>query len=973
MTTLLRLLGTAQLATPGGNTDLPNERASWLIAYLGSREDWVSRQEILEVFWPDADEPAARNNLRQLLHRIRKLGWADGLEANTQGVRWTQDTDVRLFRRAFARADWAEAARQHRGPFLANLRVYDLPALEAWLEDERADLQAAWRDAALGYAGNLERIGATQDALPILEELLGFDPYGEGALVAFVRAAMVTGQHERARNTFEMYRRRTREELGLEPEPTTVRLIESLLEQKTEPTPNQKTRQATQTPINLPARRTAFVGREEELALIASQLSDATCRLLTVVGPGGAGKTRFALQAAEAEWQTHPDGVFFVALAPHGPNEIPAAIAEAVGLILSGSTAPAEQVLQHLGSRQMLLVLDNFEHLLDGTGFVHDLLARAPRVRLLVTSRIPLGLSEERIMPLEGLPYPASPDLATMRRSSAVRLFVEHAARLRAGFALGPEVAPGVARICTLVEGLPLGLELAAAWVGTLSPQAIADGIEECLDFLVQDSTDRPERHRSLRAVFEHSWALLADDEQRALSRLSVFRGGFERRAANLAAGVNPRMLVTLVGKSLVRSATSGRFELLEVIRQNAAEKLDSTETHQVRAVHARYFTALAEETAPKLLGPSQAEWLSRLEVDHGNVRAALGYSLEFNPELGLRLATALQRFWGTRGHLLEGHGWFQHLRSHPDILTIPDQVRGRAAYTAGSLARTLGRLIEAQTLLEEGLGLAQATTDRALEGDVLFELGIVHRSRGRYELASDVTQAALQIQRQEGDRWGEAQSLNGLGIIHALQADKPEASRLWTQSLEIAREVGDRNSEAGTLENLGLVTNDIQKAKKLFEQSLQIKREIGNRGGMAHTLTNLGGIALDAGDATTAIKLLGEALETFAKLGQDVKAAHVLAMLAQVEAMVGRHERALSFAVVVHAVHQQHDARAVPEVLANLERLEQTARNALGVGATQQALEAGRVMGLKEAVRQALEPGETKVPAQIGTKTNAD
>ena len=969
MTTLLRLLGTAQLETPEGRTDLPNERASWLIAYLGSREDWVSREEILEVFWPDADEPAARNNLRQLLHRIRKLSWADGLETDTRGVRWTLDTDVRLFRRAFARADWAEAARLHRGPFLMNLRVYDLPALEDWLDGERDDLQAAWRDAALGYASSLERTGEAQDALPILEELLGFDPYSEGALVAFVRAAMLAGQRERARGAFEAYRRRTREELGLEPETATVRLIESLLEQTPEPVPSQ----GIHAPNNLPARRTAFIGREEELALIASQLSDASCRLLTVVGPGGAGKTRFALQAAEAEWQAHTDGVFFVALAPHGPNEIPTAIAEAIGLTLSGSKEPAEQVLGHLESRQMLLVLDNFEHLLDGANFVHDLLGAAPRVRLLVTSRTPLGLPEERIMPLEGLPYPSTLDLEAMRRSSAVRLFVEQAARLRAGFALGPETAPGIARICALVEGLPLGLELAAAWVGVLSPQAIADGIEDCLDFLTQDDAERPERHRSLRAVFEHSWALMSDAEQRALSRLSVFRGGFERRAANAVAGVSPRTLVALVGKSLVRSATSGRFELLEVVRQNAAEKLNSAEANDVRAAHAMYFTALAEETAPKLLGPSQASWLSRLEVDHSNVRAALEYCLKSNPELGLRLGTALQRFWGARGHLLEGHEWFQQLRNHPDFKAVSDQIRGKAAYTSGSLTRTLGRLIEAQSILEEGLQLAQTTADRALESDVLFELGIVERSRGRFEIATQVTQAALQIQREDGDRWGEAQSLNGLGIIHALQGDKLKAARLWTQSLGIAREVGDRNSEAGTLENLGLATSDVPKARALFEQSLQIKREIGNRGGMAHTLTNLGGIALDAGDSKTAFKLLGEALETFVQLGQEIKAAHVLAMLAQVEATVRRYERALSFSVAVRAIHQQHDARAIPEVLANLDRLEQTARKALGVRAAEQALESGRTMSFKDAVRDALEPRESNVPVQIGVETNGD
>ncbi|MGH8631367.1 MAG: ATP-binding protein, partial [Burkholderiales bacterium] len=335
---------------------------------------------------------------------------------------------------------------------------------------------------------------------------------------------------------------------------------------------------------NLPTPPTPLIGRERELAEMARLLGDPQCRLLTLAGPGGIGKTRLAIEAADHQREAFADGAHFVSLAPIRSAEfIVPAIADAIGFAFYGAEDPKAQLLNYLSGKAPLLVLDNLEHLLEGVALLAEILERGPAVKLLATSRERLNLHGEWVLDIQGLPFPDEAGSAEVEGYSAVALFVQTARRAHVDFVLAAEERPAVARICRLVEGMPLGIELAAAWVRTLSCREIAQEIERNLadprqgmDFLAASMRDVPERHRSIRAAFDHSWNLLSAEEQQVMRQLSVFRGGFRREAAEQVAGATLPLLSALVDKSLLRRTEAGRFDLHELVRQYAAAQLQA-------------------------------------------------------------------------------------------------------------------------------------------------------------------------------------------------------------------------------------------------------------------------------------------------------------------------------------------------------------------------------------------------------------
>ncbi|MCZ7546442.1 MAG: AAA family ATPase [Anaerolineae bacterium] len=376
---------------------------------------------------------------------------------------------------------------------------------------------------------------------------------------------------------------------------------------------------------SLPAQPTAFIGRSDALAEIDRRLADPACRLLTLVGPGGIGKTRLALAVAEQRLRDFPDGVHFVSLAAlSSPDAIAPAITSAFGLQLPRGGDPLHQLLAYLSDKKMLLVLDNYEHLRDGADLLVDLLEAAPGVMLLVTSREVLNLRAEWVHPVEGLHYPEEGAMDAPEGYDAVQLFVDRARRVQSGFSLAQEQA-GVQRVCRLVEGMPLALELAATWLRTLSCEAIADEIVRGNGFLATTMRDAPARHRSMRAVFDHSWRLLADEERAAFARLSVCRGGFTRAAAETVAGVSLDLLRRLGDKSLIRFNPDGaRYHVHELLRQYAAEQLEASgEDEAARVAHLRYFAAFMAARGIDIKGRRQRAGLDETEADFQNVRAA--------------------------------------------------------------------------------------------------------------------------------------------------------------------------------------------------------------------------------------------------------------------------------------------------------------------------------------------------------------
>ncbi|WP_182482758.1 tetratricopeptide repeat protein [Calidithermus roseus] len=960
MGTRVRLLGSPRLERGERVVPLPKERPLWLLSYLGAQEDWVSREELLELFWPGLEPSPARNNLRQLLHRVRQMEGVEGLEADANGVRWRAEVDVRLFRQALARGQWERALELYGGPLLEGVRVYGLPELENWLEAERQDLQTAWGDALLSQVAQTQ---PSPSVLERLERLLEHDLFNERAVQAFLHHAAALGQFERARELYAAFARRLEGEMGLEPDPATRRLLEELLRAA----PPQAAAYRAQ--HNLPTRLTTFIGREEELSLVNRRLESGE-RLITLTGPGGMGKTRLALSVAESQLGAFAEGVWFVALAPlsHSALIVPA-VAEALGLSLVGTAEPKTRLLEHLREREMLLVLDNFEHLMEGAELVLELLREAPHLRLLVTSRERLRLQAEWVLDLQGLSYPPGYGLEAVRRSSAVRLFVERANRVWPQFALTPQVAPAVLRICQLVQGMPLGLELAAAWVSAFTPQDIAEELERSLGFLDSPALDLPERHRSLRAVFEHSWRLLAPEQQQALAHLTVFRGGFDRQAALKVAGVGPPALLALADKSLLRRTPSGRFELHEVIRQQAQERAEASGVLQaIRQAHAWHYLALAEEASAHLRGPEEAHWLERLAAEHDNLRTALEWAVSRQDAiLALRLATSVHHFWYVRGHHREGRTWLERAFGLP-LNDIPPRLHAKALNALAERAKDQGDYAQALQAQQEALDLWQRLEDSAEVAGALHSLGTIVREQGNFDQALAYFEESLRLRRELDDRYGIATTLNDIGVVYGYRGQFEASRPYFEESLARKREIGDRRGIAYALGNLGQVLSELGEgaaARALTEESLAIKRELGDQQGIAVSLVNLAILALQQGDLEQAWDHLEEGLRILYALERRWSIGVVLGSFAELALRRGQFERAVRLVGAVYSLTQAMALSEPPMSPENLERYLAAGRQHLEPETFERALVEGKGMNLEQIVAYALQQSEVGARAE--------
>lgn len=634
---------------------------------------------------------------------------------------------------------------------------------------------------------------------------------------------------------------------------------------------------------NLPPEPTPFIGRRREVAAVTQLLERPGVRWLTVVGPGGAGKSRLAQHVAAQLLPDYPDGVLFVPLASvTDPDLILPTIAQTLGLAEEPGRSLPEQLQAHLSGKRLLLLLDNLEQLRDAVPML-DALLHAPGPTFLATSRAVLHLYGEYVYEVPPLSLPAQTnDPAALAASESVALFVERARAARGSFELTPANAGSVATICRRLDGLPLAIELAAARTRMLPPEALSRRLDRPLGILTGRERGRPERHQTLRATIEWSYSLLEADQRDLLARLSVFAGGCTMDAVEMVCGAEQRdpldELVPLVENSLVRQIGENepRFVMLETIREYAAEQLAPEAARVAGEAHAAYFCALCEEADAGMRGPEQKAWLERLDAEQDNLRSALSWLIAHQDgDRAVQMAGALWRFWWIKGYWTEGVRWVT------DALALPGMSpwRARAITGLANLSWAQGDLKKAELLHRQALALRRDSGDMAGVALSLNNLAVMLEQGGDFVTATELYEEALEAAREAGDPWTVAALVGNLGGVLANRGLLDRAVELGEESLRLWRELGDRNSEGRIINNLASIAlerRDLRRAAELQRESLQIYRDLGNQENIPHCLERMVRILMDAGNSRQAARLLGAARSLRDTLGQPLPPADV-------------------------------------------------------------------------------------------------
>lgn len=663
---------------------------------------------------------------------------------------------------------------------------------------------------------------------------------------------------------------------------------------------------------NLPVQPTPLIGRDQDVAAVRKRLLDDDTRLLTLVGAPGVGKTRLAIQVAAGLLDDFDDGVYFVALAPVAdPNLVAATIAQTMGVNETAGRSFTDRLKEYLRDKHMLLVLDNFEQVVTAAPLVSELLAECLWLSIVVTSRAPLRIRRERQFPVPPLALPSGAnagfDPTELMRYSAIALFVERAQAVRPDFTLTADNARAIPSICARLDGLPLAIELVAARVKVLPPQALLERLRGRLMLHTDELRDVSERHRTLYNAIDWSYALLTPEEQLLLARSGVFIGGWTLEAAEkLMSDITPHpslvtleALTSLVNNNLVVQQEHGgelRFTLLETIRAYALERLaERGEEETMRQRHAEYYLALAEEADPHLRTAAQQAWLDRLDIESGNLRAALAWFIErvADAEAGLRLAGALGWFWTMRGHVSEGRDWLARaLQRGSDA---PPALRGRALIGAGSLAWYQGDLPVARSLLEESIALYRelGPSQQWELGLALTAFGMVATFQGDHDSARAAAEEAVALFRQVGDKWGMALALNPIGEAYLLRHDYVGACSRFEESLALFRETGDKWGISIPLSNWGYTDSlqgNLDAARARLEESIAMHRQVGERVMRCNYLNILAQVVQQQGDYQRAAALYDESLDLLRKMGLEASIADVLHNLAHVTQAQGHY-----------------------------------------------------------------------------------
>jgi DNA-binding SARP family transcriptional activator/predicted ATPase len=951
----VRLLGTLQVTLDGAPlTGFESDKERVLLAYLVEESQQPHRREKLAgLLWPERTEAAARSNLRRVLSNLRRLlgdrvqsgppfllvtdqtirfnpgcdAWIDGLSFGKRLSPHGQQSSTRL----------EEAVRLYQGDFLEGFSVADSPACEEWIVLCRERYQRLMMDALHRLVEEYERQGRYEHALQLAWRQLDLEPWWEEAHQQLIRLLALSGRRSEALAQYVKCRRALADELDVEPSPETTGLYEQIRDQTMAvslPSPEQHRPGPTH---NLPLTTSPFVGREAEISAIQDYLQDPACRLLTLVGAGGMGKTRLALEAI-ADWisrlrKGELEGVTLVSLAPLQTAEaIAPAIAQATGLALSPGREPEQQLLDFLRQKRWVLILDSFEHLPEGAGLVAEILRTTSQVKVLVTSRVRLNLHDEHCLPVAGIQFPERiPEDAQQARSfAAVNLFLQAARRVQPRFEPADRDLAEVSRICRLVQGMPLGILLAAAWMGVLPPAEIAAEIGQSAGFLRADWPDVPEGQRSIRAVFDRSWSLLTEREREVFQALSVFSGGFTRAAGEQVSGASLQELRALADKSLLQIAPSGRYEIHELLRQYAAEKLQSlpeaaTDVHNR---HCAYYTDALHRWEADLTGARQQLALVEMEADSENIRAAWTWTMEQDHVERLDQAMeGLQHFYWHSGRFQEGEAAFAAAAGAatamaPVAATVVDKaaclrVQVRALAWQSNFQRAMGKRDAAARLQQQCLATlrapALAGSDTRLERAILTWAMGVTICMADYEEGRQRFEESFSLFRELDHRWGMAWALNASGNMSMFLGAYGDAWRRLEESLAIYRARGYLPGVAGSVSRMACIASmegRFDEAEGLARQGVAASLEAGSQTQWALALVDLGEVLEKRAKLTEAHAVLQQSLALLTDLGHRVYITQAHTDLGSVELHLGRYEEGRDHAQTGLALAREHGPR---------------------------------------------------------------
>lgn len=860
--------------------------------------------ELIGDHWLDASD---------LETNLARLGGESGRGAATQPNPLTRGGATHL----------AATLDLYRGDFLEGFFLREASGFEEWTLLERERL----RQQTLGAMHTLVEFyvscGEYRAGLPWAQRLLELDPLRESAHRQSMILLARDGQLNAALAHYNACARLLEKELGVQPEAETQTLYQRLKDS------------GAAYRHNLPTFLTPFIGREAELTQIGDRLIQSASRLITIVGPGGLGKTRLAIQVAADKLGAFLQGVCFVSLSGVSSNSdeqtIIGEIAESLQLTFTGSAKLRTQLFNYLRDKELLLVLDNFEQVIETAGLITELLQACPKVRVLITSRVRLNCLGEWVISLDGLTVPDSQTLTDANRWSAVGLFVQTASRVTPHFALTEAAAPAVIRICQLVGGLPLAIELAASWTRALSVNDIASKIEHDLDFLAAEHRDLPPRQRSVRAVFEDAWQQLSDLDQTAFSRLAVFQGGFTAEAAKHVADATPDVLLRLIDAVLIRQGANERYQIHSLLQQFAAAKLVDETLAATKSRHALYYAQLLAALEADLKGSKQIEALNIIAREVDNVRAAWGWALGQSPHpetvqpiITLSLES-LAMFHLTRGWYQEGTDWFaravQWLKSDSErtddlllgrllerqascglfinssditeqLLQQSLQIFQRRAATVyvprvwhglGYLAFVRGDYAEAERLFTQGIAEARLAGDNYQLGAMLSILAEVADRQGQVERAQQLDEENLALQRRQREPRSLARALNAVSISRMRLEKYAEAESLMAEAIDISRQMHDRYMLAAIYTNRSFNSfsaGDMEKAEEYGWESYRLCRECADYWGEALALNNLGEFAHARREYAQAKQLYLQGIEIYRRNDMKTGLPQILADL---------------------------------------------------------------------------------------------